>query len=307
MDHRPEVSIILVSWNRCEDLCIALDSIDRQTGISTEVIVIDNGSSDETLDRLAARPIPPHIIRNKENLGACVGKNQGILAAQADYIAFMDSDACLLNPTTLRDFRDYMKADAKLGAIGPGIFIDSDSNCPWVFGIHLTEDLYIDWSRTRSLYGECDALSTCFAMMRREVALRSGGFDPIYFYQHEDLDFFLQVGRMGYRIEAREGYPVWHRISQTGRKTDRMFWMHFREEWRHQYLLIKMKGVWQGLFFYIRNLFNQRSIRDYYVRYLRVRKFIVLFGLLPILMLLLSPWIALQRGKNHLSRTGKAD
>lgn len=296
----PEVSIILVSWNRCEDLRIALDSLDCQTGVSKEVIVIDNGSSDGTLEMLSSRPTPPRVIRNKENRGACIGKNQGILAAQGDCIAFMDSDACLLNPSTLRDFRASLAADASLGAIGPGIFIDRDLNHPWVSGIHLTEDLYIDWTQTRSTYGECDALSTCFAMMPREAALKSGGFDPVYFYQHEDLDFFIRIREMGFRIESREGYPVWHRISQAGRKNDRMFWMHFREEWRHQYLLIKIKGVWMGLYYYIRNLFRQKSIRDYYVRHLRLRKFIVLFGMLPVFMLLLSPWISLQRGKNHL-------
>lgn len=293
----PSISIILVSWNRREDLVMALDSIYLQEAVTTEVIVVDNGSTDGTVEMLHESFPSVVVIRNDTNRGACVGKNQGILAATSDFIAFMDSDAVLLNPRTLAGLSERLRSDPSLGTVAGPIFIDFEQRIPWVFGIHLTDDLYIDWSRTREGFGEADALSTCFVMLPRVIALRVGGFDPVYFYQHEDLDFFIRMRSLGYRIEVVEGYPVWHRISQVGRKLGRMFWLHFREEWRHQYLLIKILGAFKAAKFFMRNLYDSSHMRDYYVRHIRRRKFAALFLVLPVFMLALSPWIAWQRRK----------
>lgn len=279
---------------------MALDSIYLQEEVSPEIIVIDNGSTDGTLEMLGKSFPSVVVIHNDTNQGACVGKNQGILAATGEFIAFMDSDAVLRNPRTLVDMSARLHSDPGLGAVAGPIFIDYEQQIPWVFGIHLTDDLYIDWDKTREGYGVTDALSTCFVMLPRVAALRVGGFDPVYFYQHEDLDFFIRMGRLGYRIEVMAGYPVWHRISQGGRKLGRMFWLHFREEWRHQYLLIKMLGACRATKFFLRNLHDSSRMRAYYVRYIRRRKFVVLFIMLPVFMLMLSPWIAWQRGKSPL-------
>ncbi len=306
-DSNPLVSIILVTWNRREELTQALDSIYLQQDVLPEVIVIDNGSTDGTPEMLRESFPSVEVIRNGTNRGACVGKNQGILAATGEFIAFMDSDAVLLNPHTLSGLREKLRSDPSLGAVAGPIFIDHEQQIPWVFGIHLTDDLYIDWARTRAGFGEADALSTCFVMLPRRVALRVGGFDPVYFYQHEDLDFFIRMRRLGYRVEVVEGYPVWHRISQGGRKLGRMFWLHFREEWRHQYLLIKMLGTLKAARFFLRNLYDSSRMRAYYVRYIRRRKFVVLFIAMPIFMLLLSPWIAWQRRRNPLRRMGASN
>lgn len=296
----PSVSVILVSWNRREELIHALDSVYLQEGITPEVIVIDNGSSDGTVEMLHQSFPSVVVIRNNTNRGACHGKNQGILAATGDYIAFMDSDAVLLNPHTLVDLRDRLSADPSLGAVAGPIYIDLEQQIPWVFGIHLTDDLYIDWDRTRQGFGPADALSTCFVMLPRIVSLRVGGFDPVYFYQHEDLDFFIRMGRLGYHCEVVEGYPVWHHISEGGRKLGRMFWMHFREEWRHQYLLIKNTGTLKATFYFLRNLYDSSRMRAYYVRCIRHRKFVALFMVMPLFMLTLSPWIVWQRRRNPL-------
>jgi len=265
-----------------------------------EVIVVDNGSTDGTRELLRQHADRVRVIKNEKNLGACRGKNQGILAASSELIAFLDSDATLLNPSTLHDFIGRFREDDRLAALGGGIYEDQEKTRPWVFGIFFTDDLYIDWERTKSSGVEAEALSTCFLMMRKNVAFEVGGFDPVFFYQHEDLDFFLHVGRLGYRCEVMPDYPVWHRISQVGRTVDRWFWMHLREEWRHQYLLIKHLGISQAIWFLARLWGDGKTMRDYYVRPIRFLKFVVLFGFLPIVMLLLSPLIVRRREMDFL-------
>ncbi|MCA9434209.1 MAG: glycosyltransferase family 2 protein [Candidatus Omnitrophica bacterium] len=296
----PEVSVVLVSWNRREDLRIALDSLYEQSAVDFEIIAVDNGSTDGTIEMLKSEPREIHVIENGRNLGACWGKNQGILAASAPFLVFMDSDAKLISPDTLKTVLDRMKSDPGLTALGCPIYWNEELTSPWVFGIHLTDDLYIEWEKTRTLGLGADALSTCFMMIRTEKAREIGGFDPFYFYQHEDLDLFVRLKKDGGRFDVLDGPPVWHRISQVGRKVDRWFWMHFREEWRHQYLLIKNMGPMKGAYFIARNWWDGHRMRDYYVRPIRFRKFVVLFGLLPVFMLLLSPFILWQGSKNYL-------
>jgi len=296
----PEVSVVLVSWNRKEDLRIALDSLYTQAEVDFEIIVVDNGSTDGTLEMLAREPREIRSIRNGKNRGACWGKNQGILAARAPFLVFMDSDAKLIDPRTLRVTLDGLKSDESLTALGCPIYWNEELTNPWVFGIHLTEDLYIDWEKTRRLGLGADALSTCFLMMRTQAARDIGGFDPIFFYQHEDLDFFVRLGDQGGRCDVLKEPPIWHRISQEGRKVDRWFWMHLREEWRHQYLLIKNKGPIKATSSLARIWWDGQQMRDYYVRPIRLRKFVVLFGVLPVFMLLATPFILWQGRKNFL-------
>lgn len=302
----PEVSVVIVSWNRKQDLRIALDSLHRQSGIDFEIFVIDNGSTDGTLEMLKTEPGLVRVIRNETNRGACWGKNQGILAAGAPFIVFMDSDAVLISPETLRTVADHLTADPTLTALGCPIYLDEQLSTPWVFGIHLTEDLFIDWEKTRTLGIGADALSTCFMMIRTEAAREVGGFDPIFFYQHEDLDFFVRLRAVGGRCDVLDGPPVWHRISFEGRKVDRWFWMHLREEWRRQYMLIKNDGPLRAAGKIASVWRDSRAMRAYYVRPIRFRKFVILFGLLPVFMLLLSPLILLQRRRNPLRESNLA-
>ena len=114
----PEVSVILVSWNRKEDLRIALDSLYTQEGVEFEVIVVDNGSTDGTLEMLSDEPRDILVIQNSRNFGACWGKNQGIHAARSPFIVFMDSDAKLVSPETLSTVLDALKEDDSLTALG---------------------------------------------------------------------------------------------------------------------------------------------------------------------------------------------
>lgn len=296
----PELSVVIVTWNRCEDLKLALQSIQAQTVRKIEVIVVDNGSTDGTSAYLRSLGDAVKVITNTHNAGACQGKNQGILAARGEFLVFMDSDAVLLEDTALATMRDYLKEHIDCGAVSGPIYHDREQQHPWVLGIHYSRFYYIDWEKTHTRFGRADALSTCFMVMRRKDALAVGGFDPVYFYQHEDLDFFIRLNRRGKPAHVLGQPPVWHRIAQHGRKVDRWFWMHWREEWRHQYLLLKNDGVWAFLRFWLAMWLHPAPMLAYYVRPMRMRKRIVLFGMMPAFMLLATPWIVWRRHRNHL-------
>ena len=91
MRHLPTVSVIIPTYNRAAVVTEAIDSVLAQTFRNFELIVIDDGSTDDTFDRLAAYQGRIHLIC-QENHGVSHARNIGIRAARGEYIALLDSD-----------------------------------------------------------------------------------------------------------------------------------------------------------------------------------------------------------------------
>ena len=84
--------MVIVNWNRRELLRACLASLACQTNVNFETIVVDNGSTDGSAD-MAATDFAARVIRNTENRGFCAANNQGIAAAQGEFIALLNNDA----------------------------------------------------------------------------------------------------------------------------------------------------------------------------------------------------------------------
>src|SRR3972149_614140 len=91
----PKVSVIIPSYNRADCVCDAIDSVLAQTYRDFETIVVDDGSTDETLQVLRNYRNDIRCLR-RENGGAGAARNLGILSASGDYVAFLDSDDIML-------------------------------------------------------------------------------------------------------------------------------------------------------------------------------------------------------------------
>lgn len=85
------ISVIIPSYNRCDSLCTALDSVLSQTRQPAQLIVIDDGSEDDTVQIVSERYPQVHLIQ-QQNHGVSHARNQGIQAATEPWIAFLDSD-----------------------------------------------------------------------------------------------------------------------------------------------------------------------------------------------------------------------
>ena len=111
----PLVSVIVVNWNRREILRHCLHSLARQTLGNYEVIVVDNGSSDGSLELGSDGTLPPaQWIANTGNQGFGVAVNQGITASQGDFIALLNNDAEAA-PGWLATLVDALHAHPRVG------------------------------------------------------------------------------------------------------------------------------------------------------------------------------------------------
>ncbi len=121
----PRVSVIIPTYNRLGFLREALDSVHAQTFQDYEVIVVDDGSTEDIAAGVADHPVRPRIVR-QERSGPGAARNRGIEEAVAEKIAFLDSDD-LWAPTKLARFIDMLESSPEVRiAYGPMLPIDAE-------------------------------------------------------------------------------------------------------------------------------------------------------------------------------------
>ena len=118
----PTLDILIVTWNRLEDLIRALRSIQSQSFQPSRVIVVDNGSRDGTQERIPIEFPTVEFLPQSENLGACGGRNVGMRVVDSELVFFMDDDTELL-PGCLEEVVGRFEDDPNLGAVQPSLFL----------------------------------------------------------------------------------------------------------------------------------------------------------------------------------------
>lgn len=217
----PTLDIVIVNWNAGAMLRRTLTSIPPACDGSfalERVVVVDNASSDDSLDGLEALPLPLAILRNGVNRGFGAASNQGAAGSTADYVLFLNPDTCL-RPDSLSTPLRFMTdpAHADVGIVGiqmrdeHGHISRSSARAPalWPYvakAIGLDAILpgrvptpaLTDWdhAETRELAHVIGA----FYLVRRGLFERLRGFDERFFVYLEDVDFSVRVRQAGWRI-----------------------------------------------------------------------------------------------------------
>ena len=103
----PLVSVVIITWNRKDDVLESVQSIYKQNYQNVEVVVVDNGSTDGTADALAQVFPAVKIVTLNRNTGVSEGRNLGVAAATGEVIFFLDSDASLGHDTLSNIVRKF--------------------------------------------------------------------------------------------------------------------------------------------------------------------------------------------------------
>lgn len=215
--NNPLVTIVIVSYNTKDLLIACLDSIEKFSDVSHEIIISDNGSIDGTIEALRKREVT--LIENNRNLGFSKGNNIAKEKAQGEYILFLNPDT-LLHEKVLSRTINYLKTHKAVGAITckvllPNGTLDPDTRrsfpTPWVALTHFSGlDRIFKKSPvfSRYWYGylspekshEIDALQGAYFLTRKELLNEVGWFDEAYFMDGEDIDLCWKIWQAGYSI-----------------------------------------------------------------------------------------------------------
>jgi len=221
-----EVSVIICSYNRKDDLLRCLESIDFDT--SLEVIVIDNGSTDNSVNEIKKKYPNIIIINNSENKGASYARNQGILLSNGKYLWFLDSDSIVINKHCLENMLKLIKLNG-VGAVGGEIIKDNGLK----YRIVTNDEILIPVNEENKLKFNnfsVESLATCNCMIEKDLLLEIGGFDPGYFYLAEDLDICHKIKKKGFKIIFSSDCAVLHNFSKEGRTSN--YYLLFRNSLR---------------------------------------------------------------------------
>ena len=221
----PDVSVVIVTWNGRRFLEACLEAVAAQRGITTETILVDNGSTDGTVEFVRHRFPSVRIVELTENLGFAGGNNAGARVARSDYVAFLNNDA-VPHDGWLRALRDsidppegFQLATSRIVYVHDSSVIDSagDGVFRWggAFKRHHGAPVH-----TAPASGEVFAVCGAACLVARTVFEELGGFDESFFASHEDVDLSYRARLRGYRCwYAGEAVVRHHGSATLGRVT----------------------------------------------------------------------------------------
>lgn len=214
------VSVVIVNWNGADYLG---DCVDSAAGHDREVWVVDNGSSDDSEQRVRGGRPGLQWIATGANLGFSVAANRGLAAARGEYVLFLNPDA-QSNDEALAAAVEVLESRPDVGLVGVAIRHPDGSLTPTVEPFFSFRSLRrARWlERVEAPAGdapvEIDWCHGVFLVGRRTDLLALGGFDESYFLYAEDMDLCHRVHESGKRVVYLPWVSVVHEGNRAGRE-----------------------------------------------------------------------------------------
>lgn len=220
---RPRASILIVNWNGLEHLPVCLDSLAAQTFRDFEVVLVDNGSKDGSLEFVAKNYPWVRLVPLPENTGFATGNNRGLEHARGDYLVTLNNDT-RVEPDWLETLVEVADAHPRAGMVASRICAFSDPDVLDSIGMAICRDgmargQYRNRRWSSLALREVEEIlmpSACAALYKRVMLDETGFFDDEFFAYAEDVDLALRGRLAGWEAVAATRAVVHHKYSQTG-------------------------------------------------------------------------------------------
>ena len=201
---KPLISVVVLTRDRCELLRRALQAIENQGVSEIEIIVVDNGSLDGTVDMVSAEFERVRLILMNRNAGIAA-RNEGFRIARADTVVSIDDDIELLDPTTFSEILTRFHSDPSLGALS--MLITEDRASQSAASAHWWHPRSAATHQSREF--DTDHFSEAAVAFRAEALRAAGYYFEELFFGAEEWDLALGLLDAGYRIRFLP-IPVLH-------------------------------------------------------------------------------------------------
>ncbi len=211
--NRPLVSYVIVTHNRAAELREALESVARQSFAPSEIVVVDNGSTDATLEVVSAFALSRSDVvyrRLDRNVGPSVGRNLAFESAKGQILINLDDDSTLIGDDAPRLIVERFSRDPSIGVLAFKVIAPSGDMRPKEFP---TFDRSLDPDQEFDTTYFCGA----GAALRRDVFEEVGGYLPQFFIGLEELELSLRILDAGYRIVYFPQVVVIHKKTTLAR------------------------------------------------------------------------------------------
>ncbi len=275
----PSVAAIVVNWNGREYIEPCLATLLASTYSRLSVTLVDNASSDGSLEYVGETFPSVRVIENETNLGYAAGVNVGVRAAfedGADFALLLNNDIEIA-PDAVGKLVEAATGAPDAAFVGPKIYYHEPPDVIWSMGgrvSYWTGDIRHVGIRERDggQYEDVrtvDYVTGC-AVLASVPALREiGPMDETYYMYNEDTDWCVRASRAGYRVLVEPRAKVWHKVSMSSgggltpfktynrlRSTFRFFGLYARP---YQWVTIVPATAGRALAFAVREVLSGRT------------------------------------------------
>lgn len=224
MEELPLISIIIVNYNGRTHLEKCLPSITKSKYEKYEVILVDNNSSDSSIEFVQKNYPSVDVIKLDKNYGFAEPNNIGAKSAKGELLLFLNNDT-IITPDSIAELINATKENPKV-AIFQSLLLKPDGN------IDSSGDFIDTYGRAYSSREKTNEIKNITSargasmMVRKEVFWDLGGFDKNYFATFEDVDLGLRAWIWGYKVVLVPKSVVYHLGGQTIQKLDSLIIFH---------------------------------------------------------------------------------
>ncbi|MDO5758400.1 MAG: glycosyltransferase family 2 protein [Rhodobacterales bacterium] len=232
----PDLSIVIVEWNTVDMLRDCLASVyANDGGLTLQVIVVDNASSDGSPEMVEAEFPQVTQIRNADNRGFAAANNQAFAICTGRHILMLNSDTYVLGDVLAASVR-YLDDNPDVGAMGCRVLnpdLTMQRTCsmwPRLLDLMIMSSglwklkrpkflgrfMMTDWKR--DTLREVEVISGCYLMLRMEVLKQIGPLDEDFFFFGEETDWCRRMGDAGWRLIFAPVGEIVHYGSASARK-----------------------------------------------------------------------------------------
>lgn len=237
-----DLTVITVTWNSARSIEKQLESVRLAAkGLNFEQIVVDNDSSDETVE-IASQFASVKLIKNQSNQGFAAANNQAVDLASGEYILFLNPDMELLEQGSLKAMLGYLKVNQEIGVLtcrlvdakgevnrfaGPrrlpkireqiALILKLPHLWRGILKRYYYQDLDLDKIQV------VDTARGAFMLVKREIINKLGqAFDIRFHLWFEDVDFCRRVRGMGYKIVYHPGFSCIDLVGRSFKQVDHL-------------------------------------------------------------------------------------
>lgn len=220
-----KVFIIVLNWNGAQDTLECLTSLSYINYNNFSIVVVDNGSSDNSVPIIKQHFKNIKLLESNVNLGFAEGNNLGVryaLEQDADYILILNNDTTV-DPELINTLLAAANNNPNPGIIGPKIYYHSKPNILWAAGGYWNEsglcfeqtgDGQIDTGQYDTA-ASTDFIVGCAMFIPANVFRTVGLLDSDYFLNYEEIDFQYRVRAAGYTTLYEPDARIWHKIAAS--------------------------------------------------------------------------------------------